>query len=138
MKVQSFEQMQTEYSRGSRGLEMDDLEERKALLSQYAYSVIVEGEYAEFENLETWISETIGKNRIESMYYGKTGYDYGFAEFFVPGKTDEELLIRVIPDIYTIYSHAYPSALICRSDGYDTHISYDLSNKNALIYPIKK
>lgn len=138
MKVQSFEQMQAEYNSGSRGLEPNDLEERKTLLSKYPYSAIVEGEHSEFDNLRKWIKEHIGENRIESIYYGKTGYDYGFAEFFVPEKTDEELLKLAIPDIYTIYPHAYPSRLICKSDGYGIDIPYDVSNENALIYPIEK
>lgn len=136
MKVQSFQYMQGEYDTSNRGIEIHDLNKRKRLLSKYKYSVIVEGEHNEFDSLDKWIKQNIDETSIENIYYGKTGYDYGFAEFFVTEKCIEEKLRFVIPNIYTIYRDAYPKREICKTNGYGVFNTYDSTNKEAVIYPI--
>jgi hypothetical protein len=123
--------MEIEYSSTNRGLEFDDLERRKELLSKYKFSVITEGEFGEFDNLHKWIEKNINENGLEVICYGKTGYDFGFVEFFVSEKEQEEKLRNVIPNIFT----TYPTARICKSEGYDITIDYDRSNKDAVIFP---
>lgn len=134
MKVQLFEYMQTVYG-GDRDLEPDDLEERNKLLAKYKYSVIVEGEFMEFDNLHKWIKENIGLNSVEDIYYGKIDYDYGFAEFFISEKTHEEKLRLAVPNIYTIYPASYPTGKICKTDGSEIIIDYTLADRDAIIYP---
>ncbi len=116
MRVQSFKNMESEYKTDNVGLEVEDLEERKKLLEKYNYSVIVEGEHSEFENLEKWIEQNIAENGIENIYYGKTGYNFGFAEFFTNEKSHEENLNLVVPCIFTVYPNANPSTIICKSN----------------------
>lgn len=134
MKVQSFQFMQSVYG-GNRDLEPDDLEERNKLLAKCKYSVIVEGEHTEFDNLHKWIKQNLGLDSVENIYYGKTGYDYGFAEFFLEDKIHEESLREAIPNIYTTYAFSYPSGGICKSDGSGVNIDYTPADKNAIIYP---
>lgn len=134
MQLQSFKYMQTEYDTSNGGLDIDDINEREKLLSKYKYSVILECEHNEFESLEKWIKENIDESCIANIYYGKTGYDYGFAEFFVTEKAIEEKLKSVIPNIYTTYANAYPSREICKTNGYGVFITYDPTDKDAIVF----
>lgn len=134
MRIQSLQNMETEYNSENRRLEGEELAERKELLKKYKYSIIIEGEHTEFDNLDKWINQNMSKNRIENIYYGKTGYNYGFAEYFLDKKEDEEKLKLVIPCIFTVYPDANPSRLICRSDGYDLTVEFNSSDKNAIIF----
>lgn len=134
MKVQSFEYMQTVYG-GNRDLEPDDLEERNKLLINYKYSVIVEGAHMEFDNLNTWIKQNISTDPIKEIYYGKTDYDYGFAEFFIDEKTDEEKLRFAVQNIYTTWHNG----TISKSDGGSiVDVSCSYGDKDAIVYPFDK
>ncbi len=135
MKIQSFQYMLTVYG-GNRDIEPQDLQERKNLLSKFKYSVIVEGDFMEFDNLFKWIKQNIGADSVEDIFYGKTDYDYGFAEFFIAEKKHDEKLRLAVPNIYTVYPAAYPSGMISKSDGNKSFVEYSTSDKNAIIYPI--
>ena len=134
MKVQSFEYMQTVYC-GNRDLEADDLEERKKLLTKYKYSVIVECGHMEYDNLHKWIKQNIQADPIKEIYYGKTDYDYGFVEFFLEEKIQEEKLRLVVPNIYTTWFNG----TISKSDGNSIKdIVYNPADKEAIVYPLDK
>lgn len=137
MKVQSFEYMQTQYG-GNRGLELDDLEERKKLLTEYKYSVIVECGHMEYDNLHKWIKQNIQTDPIKEIHYGKIDYDYGFVEFFLPEKIQETKLRLTVPNIYTTYPFSNPPGRILKSDGSDKDIEYDPNDKVAIVYPADK
>lgn len=134
MKVQSFKYMQTVYG-SIRDLEPDDLEERNKLLTEYKYSVIVECGHMEYDNLHKWMKENLQTGPVKEIYYGKTDYDYGFAEFFLAEKIQAEKLRLAVPNIYTTYPFLNPPGRICKSDGYDKDIEYTLADKNAIVYP---
>ena len=138
MKVQSFEHMRTVYG-GNRDLEPDDLEERVILLAKYKSSVIIEGGYMEFDNLQKWIKQYIPTDSIENIYYGKTDYDYGFAEFFIAEKIHEVKLRRIVPNIYTIYPLSSLPGKNFKSNGYQFNdIAYNPADKDAIVYPVDK
>jgi|JI10StandDraft_1071094.scaffolds.fasta_scaffold232642_2 hypothetical protein len=135
MRVQSFEYMRTVYG-GNRDLESDDLQEREKLLTEFKYSVIVECEHMEYDNLHKWIKQNIQTEPIKEIYYGKTDYNYGFVEFFLTEKMQEENLRLTVPNIYTTYPFSNPSGKICKSDGSDNEIEYTPRDKNAIVYSI--
>ena len=135
MRVQSFEYMRTVYG-GNRDLEPDDLQEREKLLTEFKYSVIVECEHMEYDNLHKWIKQNIQTEPIKEIYYGKTDYNYGFVEFFLTEKMQEENLRLTVPNIYTTYPFSNPSGKICKSDGSDNEIEYTPRDKNAIVYSI--
>jgi hypothetical protein len=137
MKVQSFPFMQAAYAT-NRGLGPDDLEERKQLLTKYKYSVIVECEHLEFDNLNRWIKRNIAPEGVEIIYYGKTDYDYGFAEVFVADREHEEKLRLAVPNIYTTYPGSYPPGKVCKTDGGGAVIEYTPTDRNAIVYPADK
>lgn len=135
MRIQSFKNMESEYKTTRRGLESDDLEERKLLLDKYKFSIIVEGEYSEIDNLENWIGQNIREDHFESIYYGKTTYNYGFVEYFFSDKEFGRKLKFIVPNIFTIYPNAYPSQKILKTDGCDNILEFNSSNKDAIILP---
>ncbi|MBA3283635.1 MAG: hypothetical protein H0U27_01065 [Nitrosopumilus sp.] len=131
MKVQSFEHMRAVYS-DLKDLEILDRGERNNLLDQYKYSVIIEGGHVEFDNLNTWIKQNITTYPIKEIYYGKTDYDYGFAEFFINDKIDEEKLKFAAQNIYTTWGNG----TISKSDGSSiSDIAYSTYDKDAIVYP---
>lgn len=131
MKVQSFENMRKVYS-DNNDLDIIDLKERKELLTKFKYSVIIEGSHIEFDNLNDWIRQNISTEPLKEIYYGKTDYDYGFAEYFVNEKIDEEKLTFAVKNIYTTWGNG----TISKSDGSSiTDILYSSDNKDAIIYP---
>lgn len=134
MKVQSFEYMRTVYG-GNRDLESEDLAERSKLLSQYKYSVIIEGSHVEFDNLNSWVKENISAEPLKEIYYGKTDYDYGFAEFFVNEKSHEEKLKFAAKNIYTTWQNG----TISKSDGTSiSDVPYSPDDKDAIVYPAEE
>ena len=133
MRVQSFEYMRTVYG-GNRDLEPDDLQEREKLLTEFKYSVIVECEHMEYDNLHKWIKQNIQTEPIKEIYYGKTDYNYGFVEFFLTEKMQEENLRLTVPNIYTTYPFSNPSGKICKSNGSDNKIEYTPREKNTIVY----
>jgi hypothetical protein len=132
MKLQSFQQMLLEY--GITGLESDDKSSRDEMLLLHPHSVILEGGYLELDTLNQWLEVNLGHDSIKWLFYGKTGYDYGFAEYFFTNELDAHKVSRVIPNVYTVYPDSYPPNEISKSNGYDEHIMYDPADKDAIIF----
>lgn len=131
MKSQSLEYMQALYS-NNRGLEPADLEKRKNLLAKYKYSVIIEGSYLEFDNLERWIKQNISVDPLEEIYYGKTDYNYGFAEYFVKEEAHEAQLKFAVEHIYTTWGNG----AIFKTNGSNMpDIPYAADDKDAIVFP---
>ena len=135
MRVQSFDEMLLEYNINK--LDTDDQEQRIEKLKNFPFSVIVEGGHRELENLEKWMTFTLEKKMIESLYYGKTGYDFGFAEYFFVDSISMENTIHAVPRIYTIYPHSLTPNKACRSLGYENEEVHDANDKTALIFQPK-
>ncbi|MGX7666654.1 hypothetical protein [Flavobacterium pedocola] len=108
-------------------------EERNQLLSQYKYSIILEGEFTELENLEKWIKKNIGIEVLESIYYDKIDYDYCFVEYFFSIEKHALETQNVIPKIFSTYANSYPSASICRTNGNKEFINYNANMSNIII-----
>lgn len=131
MKSQSLEYMQALY-KNNRGLEPADLEKRKNLLTQYKYSVIIEGSHLEFDNLDRWIKQNISVDPLEAIYYGKTDYDYGFAEFFVKEESHVEQLRFAVEYLYSTWG----DGAIFKTNGSNMpDIPYATDDKDAIVYP---
>ncbi|MNU99118.1 hypothetical protein D3C71_892420 [compost metagenome] len=136
MRVQTFQELESAYQQTSQGLDKDDLNERSAFLKTHPYSVIIEGEYSEFENLNQWISKQINNDsKWKHIYFGKTDYDFGFVEYFLTKEKDMLQLKEIVPFIFTTYPLSLVPNTICRSNGYNLQIDYDSSMEDALIYP---
>ena len=61
MKNSTYQEMLIEYEN-----DLDSYKyEREVLFSKYKYSIILEGEFTELENLESWIKENIDINYCE-------------------------------------------------------------------------
>lgn len=134
MRIQTFQELQAEYGKCSRGLDQDDLDQRDVFLATFPFSIIVEGGYLEIENLEKWIGQNLPVS-FESLYFGKTGYDFGFIEYFFPEEESSRKLEQIVPLIFTTYPLAPNPNTVCRSIGYDSEEKYDPSIPGAMVYP---
>lgn len=134
MRVRDFIQLEEAYKDTVRGIDPDDIEKRNVLLVKYASSVIVEGVWFELKNLEKWAKENLHETLVDQVWYGKTGYDFGFVEYFFNDQVNAEKFAAVISKIYTTYPNSYPPGEICRSEGYDKHILYDPADLTAIVY----
>lgn len=102
MEIQSFQYLRTQYG-GNGDLETEDLRKRQELLSRYGFYVVVEGFFEEFGNLEVWIKQNIGEGYVESIFYGKTDYDYGFAEYFIKEEKHVEKLRQAVLEVDRLF-----------------------------------
>lgn len=116
MKVSTFSEMIREYE--VRPIDKDDFEERERLLSTYKYSVIFEGDFMEFDNVEKWLKDELSIEANNYIFYGKLDYDYGFFEFFFSSEILANKLTNILPDIFT----KYPNGSTMKSDGLDNNI----------------
>jgi hypothetical protein len=98
-------------------LEQSDYDDRIEMLTKQKFSVIVEGNFLEYDNADEWITLNLGVP-VNQVFYGKTGYDYGFMEYFFANETDSIRFKEAIPKIYTVY----PDGSHSKSDGYNTDI----------------
>jgi hypothetical protein len=130
VKISSFQEMLLEY--GISELDPDYNIERMEMLSMYKYTVILEGEFMELDNLEKWIKINLGKNTVISLFYGKTGYNYGFSEYFFDDQQQAWEATKAIPNIYTLYPASYKPNHICKSDGYGKEVEYNAEDKDAI------
>jgi len=103
------------------------------MLIEQPYSVILEGGYLELDSLNKWIDVNLSYDPIKWLFYGKTGYDYGFAEYFFSEESNAQDVSKIVSNIYTIFPNSYPPNQISRSNGYDKEIVYDPSDKDAII-----
>jgi hypothetical protein len=135
MREQTFENMLIEY--GKYGIGNSLLEERQKYLAEYKYSIIVEGYHEEFDSLEQWMDENKWTKNNElvvsfnGVYYGKTGYDYGFLEYFVNEEMLLDTLRYAVQHIYTIHEVS-----TCKSDGYSNNVILDPNDKHAMVYKL--
>ena len=134
MRVLNFTELENEYHQTFSSLDTDDINERNKLLISLPYSVIVECDWLEFENLEKWAKENIDENPLERIGYGKTAYDFGCFEYFFKDERNATNFSKVVPQIFTTYPNSYPPNHICKSDGYDNHIDYDPTDTSSIIY----
>ena len=133
MRLRSFEEMLSEYNIPE--LESDDKMSRAERLSQHKYSIIVEGDFLEFDNLELWIKTNLRLDSIDWLFYGKIGYDFGFAEYFFEKENQALEVARVVPNVYTTFGYWLRPNRICKSDGFDTWVDLDPANKDAIVFP---
>lgn len=134
MRTVSLNEILLEY--GIDNLDDDDKESREELLSKYPFSLIVEAEFMELDNLERWIKKNLlVDNDMKFLFYGKTDYNFGFAEYFFKNKNNIDKIQKVIPNIYTVYPNSYPPNNISKTNGKQVSIDLDSnSTKNAIIY----
>lgn len=132
MKLINYTQLLKEYN-GFYDLSKNELPQRENVLNQKPFSVILEGEHNEFDSLDAWIRSNIHDKELEFIYYGKTDYDYGCAEYFSSKESDINKLKKVIPNIYTLYPDAKPSIQISKTDGSGKWIEYNLKDKYGII-----
>ncbi len=139
MRIETYENMLNQYKKDGLSLKytIELLQERIEYLSKFSYSVIVEGNHDEFDSLDqwmennSWVKDKIKIVSFENLYYGKTGYDYGFGEFFMNDKILFNSLCKAIPNIYTCFPVS-----ISKTDGYGNFIDLDPEYKQALIYKL--
>lgn len=131
MRIRSFQEMLLEYNIPE--LEPDDKLERNKMLSKHSYSIILEGEYMELDNLAKWITINVGKDAIRFLFYGKVGYNYCFGEYFFDNEKQVLEVAKAIPNIYTLYPASIKRNHICKSDGYEVEVGYEPENKDAIL-----
>ena len=137
MRLRSFTEMLLEY--GIDELELDDQFARTEILLKQPYSIIVEGGHMELENLERWIKLNIGDDKVIYLYYGKTGYDFGFAEYFFKDSIGASKTAGVVSNIYTLYPHSLTPDKAFKSVGDDKEVERDLMDENSIVFkPTKK
>lgn len=132
MRVHTYQQMLAEYEITE--LEPDDKYSREEMLVQFPYSVILEGGFMELDNLDKWIVLHIGSDLIKSLLYGKTGYNYCFAEYFFAEESHAMEVSKVISHIYTYYPYSTKPDQAVRSNGYNDEVVYDPRDQQAIIF----
>ena len=135
MKIASFQDMVLEYEILMIDLDSNNLELRNNLLKSFKYSFIVEGGDNEIENLLKWIDVNLQMS-LENIFYGKVDYNYHFAEFFLNSEFALKSIIKVIPNIYTIYTNSYPPNSISKTNGVNNIIKYAETNTDAILYKV--
>ncbi len=128
--------MLEEYQTGE--LDSDDLNKREQLKTSFPYTVILEAGFLELDSLNEWIKLNFEENSFEWIFYGKTGYDFGFAEYFGSQESEIKKLKNAIPNIYTTYPDSYPPNQISKTNGYDEWIEYSQEDQNAIIIKMKE
>lgn len=131
MKVYTFDIFIAEHAPGN--LREKFMIRRKGMLEKFPFSVIVDGAYFETDSLEKWINNNLGPDQVNSLFYIKTGYDFGFSEYFFRNKADAELVEQIVPNLYT--RHIYPDGPphINKSDSYENFVDYDPSDLSGIV-----
>ncbi len=123
-----------------RELELNELNidqpERNQMLQNGPFSIIIEAGHMELDSLNEWIRLNLNPNALKWLYYGKTGYDYGFIEYFGANKEDVLKTSKVIHRIFTVFSYSSPPNQISRTDGYNNWIDYEVDDKDAIVIRI--
>lgn len=132
MKLQSWQQLLFLFNSSllNEGVE----ESRQTMLEKFPYSVLVEGLYVETDGLEKWIELNLGPDMIKTIFYIKSGYDYGFSEYFFASQSDAERVRNSVPHIYIQLEDAIG---IFRTDGYETTLFLDPQDTDAIVFEIK-
>ena len=98
LKIASNEEWLKEYQ--DWGLEYDEFcNERQGKIVNFPHAVFIRGADIVIELLEMWCKLNISErdNKWASVWYGKIGYDYWFAEFFFKSKKDLENFKKIVP-----------------------------------------
>jgi hypothetical protein len=104
--------------------------ERNQFLIKNSYSIILEGEFMELENLEKWINKNIILESPASIYYDKVDYNYCFVEYFFFKKNNAIETEKVISKIFT----TYPSSKTLRTNGKSDDVEYNSEILNAIVF----
>jgi hypothetical protein len=131
MKLQSWQELLLQY--GITELEPDDAISRNALLLKRPWSVILEGDFMELDSLNKWIEISLAPSSAEWLFYGKTSYNYGFAEYFFSNEPDAQAVRNAVPNIYTIYPHSNSPGLIVKTNGYGGEVVYNPGDEAAIV-----
>ncbi len=116
MRLSTYSEMVHEYK--VRPIDSDDLEEREKLILRNKHSIIFEGDFLEFDNLELWVKQNVSTDPIVFLFYGKLAYDYGYFEVFTNEQSYFDKLTAIIPTLFT----TYPSGKTSKTNGYDQEI----------------
>lgn len=99
MKINSYSECKKNY-----GNEWDkeDGIKRQKIIKSFPYPFIAEGVYLEYETASKWCLKKFGAKEAKwtDLWYGKTGYDYGFWEFFFKNEQDAESFKKAVNDFY--------------------------------------
>lgn len=129
MRNSSYQEILIKY-----GNELDSYRnERAYLLAKYKHSIILEGEFTELENLEKWGKNNLNIERLESIYFNKTDYNYCFVEYFFSTESEALKMQDVIPKIFSTYANVYSAPRICRTNGNGESIEYKSNMLNVII-----
>jgi hypothetical protein len=129
MRNSSYQEILIEYGNG-----LDSYRnEREHLLSKYKYSIILEGEFTELENLEKWVKKHLDIETLESIYYDKTDYNYCFVEYFFSTESQALKIQDLIPKFFSTYPNTYHSPSICRTNGNGKFIEYNSNILDVII-----
>lgn len=133
MRVVSFEDLLSSYE--PTYLRDGYEKKRKEMFEKYPFSVLVEGGYQETDGLEKWIAANIGADQINWLFHIKTGYDFGFTEFFFTDQQAAARVSHIVPHIYIKYDHEDdPFCSAFRTAGPEKQIKMDLQDPNAIVY----
>lgn len=129
MRNSSYQEIVLEY-----GNNLDSYKnQREQLLSKHKYSIILEGESTELENLEKWISKILDTKTYESIYYDKTDYNYFFVEYFFSNENNALKTQDAIPRIFSTYHNANPLPNVCKTNGKGEFIEHNPKMENVII-----
>lgn len=118
---------------GINQLDPDDESERQEKLTTLPFSVIVEGSHDELESLEKWMGLTFDKEAVSYLYHGKTGYDFGFAEYFFDDVVKKSTIVDAVPRMYLVWPDPPKPDKVWRSLGYYDEEIADPNDKTAII-----
>ncbi len=121
MKLRTYKELLIELELNNLNI---DQSERNQMLRNNPFSIILEAGHMELDSLDEWIRLNLNPNTLKWIYYGKTGYDYGFIEYFGTNQEDVLKVSNVIHQIYTVYPDSSPPNQISRTDGYNNWIDY--------------
>jgi hypothetical protein len=126
MRNSTYQEMLIEY-----GNDLDIYAvERNQFLIKNSYSIILEGEFLELENLEKWINKNIILESPASIYYDKVDYNYCFVEYFFFKKNNVIETEKVISKIFTTYA----SSKTLRTNGKSDDVEYNSEILNAIVF----
>lgn len=132
MKLRNFDELILAYKDNS-GWDINY--ERDIFLSQNPYSIILEGDQMELENLDKFIIQKFGFENLISIIYDKIHYNYHFAEYFFKSNLNALEVEFSIPKIYTTYPNSYPPNKILKSNTFEEIIEYNPDlDENAIIF----
>ncbi|MGN6419083.1 MAG: hypothetical protein ACTHMC_16415 [Pseudobacter sp.] len=135
MKIYSFDLFLTEHAPGNYAEEYKT--RRNEMLGKFPFSVLLDGAYFETDSLEKWINLHLGPGQINALFYIKTGYDFGFSEYFFQDEANAAAVRNAVPNIYTRHRHSDdPPDIISKSDGYESFVDYDPTNPNSIVIDV--